>query len=613
MNILIYNDLGASPNSVKQAYNSLKKILGHVYDIIQIDRRVLQSEPWEEGCVMLVMPGGRDLPYCEALNGEPNARIRAFVQQGGRYLGLCAGAYYASASIEFEKGRALMEIIQPRELGFYPGLCRGTMYPGFVYNSESGARSVAVNLDRDILSPYYDGDDVPVEINMYYNGGGYFVLPEKHDNVTVLCRYKEPGSLRENTGSQPAAAVVHCKVGRGHALLIAAHPEYDISSQDLLLADEGAVGQSMKNMLCDLSLSEIERKRFLHAAFALIGLDVVPVADIIVQENKIPNVAPLYFSGLTKQCVFKPASYLLRKADPITHILEDSHDVFHVSALGDAPSEWVRLLSLCRTQEHKPPVIELVYQSTINATEPIYPPRLLTPHFDLEEYFKQLVEKRNLEGDRGGWLSFGNGILYSEMVASTQSVIDKNSRFSQALPTGFVCLAANQVAGRGRGQNSWMSQAGALQFSLVVRHNVNIRHAPAVFIQYIVALAVVESIRKRAGYEDIPLRLKWPNDIYINTKSGELKEVGGQLINSTIVDDEFVLVISCGINLSNAESMVSINDIIKDHSPAASELSAEGFLAGILVKFEVYYNQFCEKGMGQWFLHKYCQNWLHEQ
>lgn len=424
MNILVYNDLGASPNSVKHTYNTLKTILGHVYDIIQIDRKVLQSEPWEVGCFMLVMPGGRDMPYCEALNGEPNARIRAFVEQGGRYLGLCAGAYYASATIEFEKGRALMEIIQPRELGFYPGLCRGTTYPGFVYNSESGAKSVAVNLDRDTLSPYYDDGDIPQEINMYYNGGGYFVHPEEHDNVTVLCRYKEPSNLCA-TEQQPAA-VVHCKVGQGHALLIATHPEYDISSEDLLLLAGGStVSPTVRNILSDLTLSEGERKRFLRASFARIGLNVVPVENSIVQENKVPNVTPLYLSGLTKECIYKPASYLLRKADPITHIMEDNHDIFHISALGDAPSEQTRLLSLCRTKEGKPPVIEFVYQSTIDAAEPIYPSRSLTPHFDLGEYFKQLVKKRSLEWGGGTWLSFGNGVLYADVIESTQSIIDK--------------------------------------------------------------------------------------------------------------------------------------------------------------------------------------------
>lgn len=106
----------------------------------------------------------------------------------------------------------------------------------------------------------------------------------------------------------------------------------------------------------------------------------------------------------------------------------------------------------------------------------------------------------------------------------------------------MICKFINFDIPAGRGRNSWVSQSGALQFSMIIRHNVNIRHAPVVFIQYIIALAVVESIRERPGYENTPLRLKWPNDIYAETKDG-LKKVGGLLINSSFVDDEFVLII----------------------------------------------------------------------
>ncbi|RCH84391.1 biotin holocarboxylase synthetase, partial [Rhizopus stolonifer] len=529
MNILVYNDLGASPNSVRHTVSTLKSILGHAYDVIEIDRRVLQSEPWEVGCVMLVMPGGRDMPYCEALNGEPNGRIQRFVQGGGRYLGICAGAYYASASIEFEKGRALMEIIQERELGLYPGLSRGTAYPGFVYNSESGARSVTVSLCKDTLEEYY-GTNVPQEINMYYNGGGYFVDPD-YDHVTVLCRYKD----------LDAAAVVHCRVGMGHALLIGTHPEYDVSSDDLLSIDEHA-SQSVRKILDDLVLSEVERKRFLRAAFARIGLSVVPLNSNIVQENIMPDPTPIYITGLTKEWVQKPVSYLLKKSNPVTHIMEDKGDIFCILLMEEQTSKQVQLLSMCRVKEEKAPVIQLVYQSTIDAIEPICPPFSMTPHFNMQIYYDHLVKKRALQWEGGGWPKFGNGVMYAEVISSTQSILEKNYEFSEALPSGFVCLASNQIAGRGRGRNSWVSQSGALQFSIVLRHSLQFRNAPVVFVQYIIALAVVESIRSRPGYEHIPLRLKWPNDIYIETKES-LKKVGGLLINSSFVDNDFVLVI----------------------------------------------------------------------
>lgn len=37
---------------------------------------------------------------------------------------------------------------------------------------------------------------------------------------------------------------------------------------------------------------------------------------------------------------------------------------------------------------------------------------------------------------------------------------------------------------------------------------------PIVFVQYIAAIAVAEAIRTYGeGYEDVPVKLKWPNDI----------------------------------------------------------------------------------------------------
>jgi biotin--protein ligase len=38
--------------------------------------------------------------------------------------------------------------------------------------------------------------------------------------------------------------------------------------------------------------------------------------------------------------------------------------------------------------------------------------------------------------------------------------------------------------------------------------------APVVFIQYLAAIAIVEGIQTYArGYKDLPVKLKWPNDI----------------------------------------------------------------------------------------------------
>ena len=69
--------------------------------------------------------------YCSILNGAGNRKIEQFVQQGGTYIGFCAGGYYGSSKCEFEVGDKYLQVIGDRELAFFPGICRGCVFLGF--------------------------------------------------------------------------------------------------------------------------------------------------------------------------------------------------------------------------------------------------------------------------------------------------------------------------------------------------------------------------------------------------------------------------------------------------------------------------------------------------
>jgi biotin--protein ligase len=48
--------------------------------------------------------------------------------------------------------------------------------------------------------------------------------------------------------------------------------------------------------------------------------------------------------------------------------------------------------------------------------------------------------------------------------------------------------------------------------------------SPVVFIQYLAAMAVVQGIKSYAkGYEEMPVKLKWPNDICKSRQSTILR------------------------------------------------------------------------------------------
>ena len=161
------------------------------------------------------MPGGADLPYCKTLNGAGVQRLRSFVQGGGAYLGLCAGAYFAASRCEFETGTPL-EVVGPREVALFPGTAHGSASPGFAYDSDVSAVAARVLFASNPACPERL-DDLAV---CYLNGGCVF-LPHAvaPPGVDVLARYAA-GSPGDG-----GVAAVRCHAGEGLAVLCGPHPE----------------------------------------------------------------------------------------------------------------------------------------------------------------------------------------------------------------------------------------------------------------------------------------------------------------------------------------------------------------------------------------------------
>ena len=88
------------------------------------------SGHWVNSAAVLAIGGGFDTGYLRALGSEGLQIIKDYVNAGGRYLGICAGAYLACHAIEFDKGGAL-EVCGQRRLGFFPGIFK-TKYFKFI-------------------------------------------------------------------------------------------------------------------------------------------------------------------------------------------------------------------------------------------------------------------------------------------------------------------------------------------------------------------------------------------------------------------------------------------------------------------------------------------------
>lgn len=207
--IALYRGEGVSADSLRYLIQRLR-----AFPLRLVKPDFFSLPDWEKKTSLVVFPGGRDVPYHEALSGEKNRRLAAYVRQGGKYLGICAGAYYGAATIAFEQGGPL-EVCGSRELAFFPGRAQGPALGNgaFAYDSEAGASQTEVSWGEE-------------KHLVYYNGGCLFEAPERFSTVEILARYTQ---LPKNP-----AAIVKCAVGKGTALLSGVHPEYP--SSDVLWA-----------------------------------------------------------------------------------------------------------------------------------------------------------------------------------------------------------------------------------------------------------------------------------------------------------------------------------------------------------------------------------------
>jgi biotin--protein ligase len=212
--------------------------------------------------------------------------------------------------------------------------------------------------------------------------------------------------------------------------------------------------------------------------------------------------------------------------------------------------------------------------------------------------------------------SFGKHLIYGEVVTSTNTLLEKNPSLLHNLPNGFTMTATTQLAGRGRGSNVWISPPGALMFSTVLHHSFALsQSAPVIFIQYLAALAIVQGIKGYApGYQNIPVKLKWPNDIYAQlpgSSNNPVVKIGGILVNSSYSGSTYDIVTGIGLNLSNALPTTSLNQLASSQNPPLKPFTPEKLLASILAHFETLYSTFCTSGFDKDMETDYYDNWLH--
>jgi glutamine amidotransferase-like uncharacterized protein len=176
----------------------------------------------------VVFPGGYSYGYKTGLAGSEGA-LRSYVSAGGGYLGICAGGFYASRTLDWD-GKSYTY-----PLDLFPGTDSGPLgdiapWPGYALTPTRVSDPVAGGT-YDLVQTYY--------------GGGHFILPGG-DPYTPSVTYAYSGQYSGTIN------VVRFPYGAGHVVLTGTHPEsragstedwlfwdgYDLEGQPLVNPDD---------------------------------------------------------------------------------------------------------------------------------------------------------------------------------------------------------------------------------------------------------------------------------------------------------------------------------------------------------------------------------------
>jgi BirA family transcriptional regulator, biotin operon repressor / biotin---[acetyl-CoA-carboxylase] ligase len=129
----------------------------------------------------------------------------------------------------------------------------------------------------------------------------------------------------------------------------------------------------------------------------------------------------------------------------------------------------------------------------------------------------------------------GQKVVVYSSTASTNDIAAKYAKSKSN--DGLVVLAEEQVKGRGRSGNKWLSGKGDSVICSILLTDCIIN---AELLSLTMAVAAAEAIGKCTKAE---AKIKWPNDIILNNK-----KVAGILVESKKVNKLAVFVIGIGIN-----------------------------------------------------------------
>ncbi|XP_069745048.1 biotin--protein ligase isoform X2 [Narcine bancroftii] len=551
-NVLIY--VGSNCSQYRVKLQQVKSVLtdcldNDKYAIYPLFEEQVLKEPWADNSLLLVV--ACDKPVSEQINRQ----FMSYLSRGGKILGLCTS--FCFGEIQIAHKNELKEKIHK--------LC-------FTKS---------------------DGTDIILDA---FTSGKVFL----RDINTTKDATEDLGLWGSLTDLEKEVVIVRLSYGEngGEAVLCQVHLEISPESCEVHLQEDFRTLE-LSNALQYEVLTEILK----HFQFGC-GL------------SEMPALTPVYLLTKREVVVVRGLFFLLCSR-------YGSQDIRHTFLRW----LWPRLDEevVLKSPKVSLKIVEKLQPGMV--VTPTSLPIIIESHNFSSEYFDLKIYCENLQTQVLGQL-----IFFCEVIPTTMDVFDgcttghlclssivlseEESQFSKLMfqlpeEVGLIAIAVRQMQGKGRGQNTWISPIGSAIFTIHVMIQLHSQLGQNIsFLQHLVALAAVESVLSTPGYEEIELKVKWPNDIYYSN----LMKLGGVLVNSSLMGTTFHILIGCGFNVTNSNPTICINQIIlehnKEHGTHLQPLRTDQLIAKTVTILENLINVFQTKGPNG-VLPLYYKRWMH--
>lgn len=365
MNVLVYSGPEVQQASLQQTIATIRSIVLPNYTVQTINKQALASHPWTTSCAALVLPGCTQ----SFASNAASDRISSYVENGGSFIALSCGTRLS--------GLAPGTGQQERPIAFFDRRSGSSLY---LTHLQSQPQVVNAQLS--------DG----AALRSVYQHGTSQISPMDGKIFTELARYH----LNDDSLGDVAAAVY--AIGSGRFTAVAPGVEYNPSEEPASTIVPAHGPESHQ-----------ETRQFVRKILALSGLDL--------PEQSPDNLHPLpqFLVSASPSLTQAIAESIQIKASfPTPQVLQDENDTFHFHTYCDDMEVLSKenLGTLTWDTKH------IVVCSGGETPDPRH-----TPLFDLRRFYDSLSSYAHRPVTTP-WIT-GDALLYSQMVTSTQTMLDK--------------------------------------------------------------------------------------------------------------------------------------------------------------------------------------------